>query len=519
MQRAHRFLEAVFWFALLTHGLGLLCMAFLLVPGLPVDGNSLLERLKFLSSHELSWRLGWLTWQLSALSDLLIALAFLKTALPKWLSFVVLVTTVCALIPDQYGQFLWTTQLPGLATQALSTGQTAKFVEFEHFIYMMVTGWASILYTILAVAWTVALSRLFDTGSKFIRISYALWLLSFVCSFLILLQEHFKLPFILLEAANAVFFTGLMLWFCWVIDLILSKERAVSSWGRMSPWVVPKEMMLAGLIQLCGESKFLRRLFEFIPPVSLASEIDGVLYINYLLPADTLISLVPKHLELQRLGPNKDLALFSILCFEHKNFGPKFFGPLRKLMPGGVVSNWRIHVTEPRSGLSGIYFLSNATNKIAISLGARLLSEAMPMHLADSAFVEIKEKSVLAKIKPGTGSSPDLEADLHLSDNASISSTLPAEWLNCFGSLEAFLNYCVPQERAISSQEFLNRICFQEINLNIDINSCKLLAGHINSKAAESIAGKAEALCFRTGPLNFKFEREHYAKIEESPMR
>lgn len=516
MIKTNRLLESTFWFALITHGIGLLTMGLVLMPGMPVEGCSVMERLKFLSSQQLSWQLGWLPWQLSALSDLLIALAFFATPIPRWLSMLVLLVTILAIIPDQFGQYLWITQIPQLAREALSSGQKNNFISFEQYVYIMVSGWASLLYTLLAVAWTVALSALFKPSQRFVSYSYCLWLLSLGCSTMFLLQKQFNIPFPLIAFANASFFGGLMVWFCWVLELVLSKERSESQWGRLSPWVVPRERPFAALLQICGQSKVARRVFEALPPVSLASEIEGVLYINYLVPAEKLQPFVPAHLDLQKLGTSNDMALFSILTFKHKHFGPQFFGDLRKLMPEAIVSNWRIHVRDPKSGLTGIYFLSNTTNKLAISLGARLLSEAMPMHLAESANLHIGAQEVLANLNPGSGSAADLDAKLQPtapSAKISESPSLPAAWIDCFGSFEGFLNYCVPQERAISSQEFLNRICFQEIRLNIDIHSCRLLEGSVNSALAKSIAGDESPVCFMTGGLNFKFDREHYAKI------
>src|SRR4051812_11892908 len=80
-----RFLERALLFSFVMHGLGMISMALLLLPGMPGGGTADdLVRLRYITGHPWLWRLGWLPWQLTALSDLLIAIGLLRASwVPK----------------------------------------------------------------------------------------------------------------------------------------------------------------------------------------------------------------------------------------------------------------------------------------------------------------------------------------------------------------------------------------------------------------------------------------------------
>src|SRR5439155_16679685 len=110
------------------HGLAMLAMVGLLLPGMP-GGGGLDEaaRIHYLAFHPWLWRLGWLPWQLTALSDLYLAVALLRTpGIPRRASLFTLVATVAGVIPDQAGQLAWITK--GLA---LAAGDRATYLAYE----------------------------------------------------------------------------------------------------------------------------------------------------------------------------------------------------------------------------------------------------------------------------------------------------------------------------------------------------------------------------------------------------
>jgi hypothetical protein len=77
--RSSRLLERALLFTFVIHGVAMGSMALVLLPGMPGGGTSDLgARLHYLAGHPWLWRLGWFPGQLTALSDLLIAIGLLR---------------------------------------------------------------------------------------------------------------------------------------------------------------------------------------------------------------------------------------------------------------------------------------------------------------------------------------------------------------------------------------------------------------------------------------------------------
>jgi hypothetical protein len=248
----------------------------------------------------------------------------------------------------------------------------------------------------------------------------------------------------------------------------------------------------------------------------MLSDIRDVVYVSYLVPASTLEPLVPQGLELQRLGDGGRWALFTFLTYRHGHFGFELLGPLRRLLFSPIQSNWRIHVRDPRTGHQGIHFLSNAISATIPALCARLLSEAMPMHVfARAALDRDGEGRVTLRLDPGKGSAPDAEASLA----PCAAPPFEGAWRECFGSFREFLAYCVPQDRAMSTQPWVPRVTRQEIHLGIPLDACEPLAGSVASRAAHALAGDAQPVCFRVPGVRFRFAEEAYDPLPLSAPR
>src|SRR5262249_53440182 len=153
------------------------------------------------------------------------------------------------------------------------------------------------------------------------------------------------------------------------------------------------------------------------------------------------------------------------------HFGPALLGPLRKLLPSPVQSNWRIHVRDPQTKSEGIYFITNAIDRTPHAVAARLLSEGMPMHvLARAQALDNADGPFTLLLDPGAGSAPDAAATLRPGEAA-----LPGAFGECWESYRSFLAYCVPQDRALSAQPWYGRVTRQEIALGIPLEVCEPL--------------------------------------------
>jgi hypothetical protein len=466
--------------------------------------------MSYVASFPWLWRFGWFPWQLTALSDLLLSLALLRV---HWrlAALLTVLLTVAGIVPDQMGQILWMTRGVELAQQ----GSLALYSQFEATTFRWIGVYGGSCYTLAAVGWTwcFATQGAWRWTRRFTVSSAVLWSLFAFLSINPSFPPFLLVPPLLIVGGNALGFVLLLLWFALAAETVLRATRPDQAVGRYAPWHHPR-VSLGRMLDLIGNSRFVRTLCEYVPTVPFLSEITNVIYVNYLVEASKLEPLVPEGLELQRLGVDGRYALFTFLTFKHGHFGPRFLGKMRRLLPSPVQSNWRIHVRDPRTGTPGIFFISTASGSTLVALGARLFSEGMPMHVLYAGGVCADRDGYLSLyLDGGKGSAPDAQALLqHVN-------AWPVEgpWKLCFATYEEMLAYCVPQDRAFSSQPWYGRVTRQEIQLDIPLDACKPLEGHVSSRAASRFVGDATPFCFFVANVHFRFEQEIYTPLLSSP--
>lgn len=298
------------------------------------------------------------------------------------------------------------------------------------------------------------------------------------------------------------------------VEKRLREERPFESHGRSAKWVHPSRNPAARVLDAIANSRLVSAWVEPLPIAPMVSDVAEVIYVSYLVPAERLAPFVPFGLELERLGPGGKWALFSFLTYRHGSFGFRFLGPLRRLFPSPMQTNWRIHVRDPRTKTCGIYFVTNAICRTPPALAARLFTEGMPMHVFDRVSLDRDEGTgkIRFDFAPGSGSAPDARGELVPCEAPDFD----AEWKECFGNFRGFLEYTVPQNRAMSGQPWHARVTRHEIVLPIDIDTCEPLSGSVTSEAARIWAGEAAPVCFRVAGLHFTFEAELHDPVPEA---
>lgn len=124
--------------------------------------------------------------------------------------------------------------------------------------------------------------------------------------------------------------------------------------------------------------------------------------------------------------------------------------------------------------------------------------------------------AIRVRLDPGSGSAPDLKP------THPANPVLPAAWNDCFPSYENFLAYAVPQDRALVTQPWYDRVVRQEISLGIPLSACEPLQGAVQSQAAENYVGQTEAVFFLVPQVAFLFSEERFdsqKKETGSPCR
>lgn len=302
-------------------------------------------------------------------------------------------------------------------------------------------------------------------------------------------------------------------------ERFLSRAMPVADHGRLAPWRHPGPRWLVWPLEVVANSRTLQLLLEPLPVPVLRSDIAEVIYVNYLVEAERLARFVPEGLALQRLGPGGRYALFTFLTYPHGHFGAAFMGPLRRLAPSPIQTNWRVHVEDPRTGHRGVRFITNGIDHTALALAARLFAEATPMHaLRAASLTRDGDGARRLTLDPGRGSAPDARATLRpLEDRAGVYREPAWEepWRSCFADYRAFLEYCVPQDRAMDAQPWRSRVSRQEIQLGIPLDACVRLEGEVSSEAARRVVGDARPLCFLAPGLEFLLRHEAYDPLPE----
>lgn len=497
-----KFLERALVFSFVAHGVAMLSMAALLLPAMPGAATlSDLERMRYVASHPLLFRLGWFPWQITALSDLLIGIGLVRTRwIPKLPAVLTLLLTAAAIVPDQMGQIAWMTR----GVEIARSGDVSAYLSYEARIFPWTAVWGGTLYTVGALGWTVC----FVTAGMWSRVltvvSSIVWPLFAYVNAGPFLPESLRPSSGFVAAGNAVGFVLLEVWLALVTERVARRGQPDTRYGRWAPWRHPNRIV-GPILDILANSRFARALVGRLPPFAMVSDITDVIYVNYVVDADRLAPLVPEGLELQRIGPEGRFGVFTFLTFRHGHFGPRFLGSLRRMLPSPIQSNFRIHVRHPETGTTGVYFVTTAITSTVYSLGARFMAEGMPMHVVASARLCVDgERAYSLELVPGDGSAPDARAELRSLEH-------PPEagpWSFAFRSFRDMLAYVVPQDRALSTQPENGRLTRQEIQLGIPLDACEPLEGSVESRAASEIVGDAEPFCFRVANVQFRFDSQ-----------
>ncbi len=510
--RRDRFLERALIANFAIHGIAMLSMAGLLLPYLP--GGSThddVARVARLANAPWPFRLGWLPWQLCAVCDLWLAVAMVGARwLPRKGTLFVLATTLVAVVPDQIAQARWITEGVVRASAVTDAASLQSYLVWERATFDLTAGVAATFYTLGALGWTYCFARAGAWRPLLTWLSVPLWIAMGIAVLSPLLPASARPDPKLIALANAVGFTLMQLWLALVTEEVLRRRRPASLAGRLAPWRFPRRSatgsMIGRGIDVVAGSRLVSAFLQPLPVFAMVSDISDVVYVSYLVEAERLLPLVPEGLELDRLGEGGGYALFTFLTFRHGHFGFRFLGPLRRLSPSAIQTNWRIHVNDPRTKHRGVSFVTNAITQPLQALGARLFTEGMPMHVLQQASIERDDATgrVRIELDPGNGSAPDARIDV--TPDASL--LLEGRFRECFGDFASFLQYCVPQNRSMSSEPWHGRITRQEITLPIPLDQCIPVAGDVRSEAARAIVGDAAPFSFYVSGLAFLFSEE-----------
>lgn len=275
----------------------------------------------------------------------------------------------------------------------------------------------------------------------------------------------------------------------------------------MDRYIHPRAGILGrALAALANSRRFAavrRALMSRLPFPVLESDVRDVVYITWMVDAARAAALAPRGVALWTAN---GLTPFTILTYRHGHFGPSLLGPLRRVCPSPLQSNWRLYLRGAAPGapdVRTVLFVRNVMSSLVHALGTRMFSDALPTHLpAEFVFDGARDEGYV-RMHGGEGSAPVLAARW-------VSATehvLPPAFSAAFDNRSAALDYLTLQDAAVALVPHLGLLAFAEISLPADVGSITPLqvdAAGLSCPFVESLAPSGPPLCFHLPRVHFR---------------
>jgi hypothetical protein len=237
----------------------------------------------------------------------------------------------------------------------------------------------------------------------------------------------------------------------------------------------------------------------WLPVPRLRSDVAPALYVNWLAATDRVAPFVPAPLELQRVGPGGRFAVLTVVAFRHGHFGPQGLGPLRRLAPSPVQSNWRTYVVHPATGRAGVHFLTTTVSNPLYRLAARLTADNVPMRPCRGRPRRTEERVECHLRHRGA---------TVLRGNWTVAAAPSAgPWSPAFPSWDAMLDFVVPQDAALAVRD--GRVARIELRLGIPRDQLQALEGPVACPPFDGLAASAP-WAFWVPAVDLRYERQRW---------
>ena len=490
MAQRYRQLTAALFVFLVVHAVAMVVMPVLVAPGLDTQAD-VTTRMAYVAAHPWRWRLGWLPWQACAVSDVLLAIALVRWRSSAW-NWLGLAFTALAVIPDQWGEWLMTTELIELA----QSGSSAAYLELEARTLLFTGACGNTTYVLMTLCWMLAIAKAAPTKSRPQLWIGAISLLGFTGSGWFCYQatrDPSSYPGYGLAGLFAgVGFVLLLVWTC-AAAIAIAEDEPLQHASHDLVW--PTGSRGGGLAAILAHPG-LRDLFRFLPFVALRSEVTDVVYLNWMVPIEKVRSWLPKPLEPHTFG---DYTVLSILTYRHGSFGPSLMGPLRRVLASPLQSNWRLYLEPVDGRQDAVYFFKTVLSSAPLVVASRLLADGLPAHYA-ATFVHKHGDAIVTEVRSAGGSAPDLKSTVSLQD----CEALPGPFAEHFASWNEAVTYLVEQSRAVVPVHRRGRMIESRIDIPIAVGDVVPASATVKSTFLAEVIGDAEVFAFVVPAVDFR---------------
>lgn len=230
----------------------------------------------------------------------------------------------------------------------------------------------------------------------------------------------------------------------------------------------------------------------------LKSDIENVVYLNWMIPFKDVEHLIPKGVEVEVF---EGKVLLTVLNYNHGHFRPNSLSPIKFIFGSPNQSNWRLYLkTEnPTPNGSGVLFITNVLSQFFYTFGSRLFSQILKAHWPISFNHLKKENQYYSKIISGLSHAPDLDVQLVEKDEWKIPNSF--HWMS--KDIKTLLKTICNQDMAITKVNE-DKLCKAEIRLDFYLATIKpLILTRFESNTLKDTLKNAECLAFVIPKLTF----------------
>lgn len=258
--------------------------------------------------------------------------------------------------------------------------------------------------------------------------------------------------------------------------------------------------LLARLLNARGPARLRQALLSRLPFPVLRSSVRDVVYVTWMVDAGAARALLPPGLAPWERGGKTP---FTVLTYRHGHFGPAWAGPLRRLFPSPLQSNWRLYLDAPAGS---VYFVGNLMDSPLYVAGTRLFSDIMQTQLPARFAHARAGDAVCTRIEPGPGSAPALAHTVV----PALERTLPPAFAQAFGTWQEAVAMLARQDLALGWSGRLGKLVEARIALPIPLDEVQAMA-----PVAEPACALLERLPPAGAPLCFLVPRVQFAVLGE----